>query len=213
MLGAANRLGGVVRLATSELLAGLLSPEVLQSFLTAHPQIEIEIDVSSRAVDLTRREADLALRATNVPPEELIGRQLGELRYAVYGTRDHAVAPSATALAEAPWLGFDRSLAYLEIARWQKAQVPERSVRLRFNSLAPMMQAAAEGLGLAVLPLFAAERVPALQRVTPILDQPRMKLWVLSHGDTRDNARVRAFTQHLGRHVPRVLAARQDSGA
>jgi len=211
MLGAANRLGGVIRLATSELLAGLLAPEVLQSFLTAHPQIEVEIDVSSRAVDLTRREADLALRATNVPPDDLIGREVGELRYSVYGARHSIGAVAAGTLSDLPWLGFDRSLAYLEIARWQKAQIPQEKVRVRFNSLSPMLQAAAEGLGIAILPLFAADRVSSLRRLTPVLDQPRMKLWVLSHGDTRESARVRAFAQHLGRHIPRVLAARQQA--
>jgi DNA-binding transcriptional LysR family regulator len=76
-----------------------------------------------------------------------------------------------------------------------------------------MLQGAAEGLGIAILPLFAADRHESLSRLTPVLDQPRMKLWVLSHGDTRDNARVRALAQHLGRHIPRVLAARQRSEA
>jgi hypothetical protein len=52
-----------------------------------------------------------------------------------------------------------------------------------------------------------------LSRLTPVLDEPRMKLWVLSHGDTRDNARVRALAQHLARQLPRVLAARQKQDA
>jgi hypothetical protein len=42
-----------------------------------------------------------------------------------------------------------------------------------------------------------------------VLEEPRTKLWVLSHGDTRDNARVRALAQYLALHIPSVLAARQ----
>jgi len=148
MLGAARRISGVVRLATSELFAGFLLPAVLDDFLTLHPEVEVEIDVSSRAVYLTRREADLALRASNAPAEDLIGRQVGELRYAVYGQREQQPVSSLAALAELPWLG-----------------------------------------------------------------SPRMNLWVLSHGDTRDNARVRALAQHLARQLPRVLAARQKQDA
>jgi DNA-binding transcriptional LysR family regulator len=213
MLGAAGRIGGVVRLATSELLAGFLLPAVLNDFLALHPQIEIEIDVSSRAVDLTRREADLALRASNAPAEDLIGRQVGELRYAVYGQRGQQPVSSVAALAELPWLGFDQSLAYLAIARWRDTHLASARTRVRFNSLAPMLHAAGEGLGVAILPIFAADRLAALSRLTPVLDEPRMKLWVLSHGDTRDNARVRALAQHLARQLPRVLAARQKQDA
>src|SRR5690606_21916978 len=85
--GSDARVEGVIRLATSEMLAGYLLPALLQHFLSAHAGIEIEADVSNRAVDLTRREADLALRATARPPDSMVGRQVGELRYAVYAAR------------------------------------------------------------------------------------------------------------------------------
>lgn len=209
MLDAAGRISGVVRLATSELFAGFLLPAALNAFLALHPEIEVEIDVSSRAVDLTRREADLAIRASNTPPDDLIGRQVGELRYAVYGARGQPRVSSIAALAEHPWLGLDQSLAHLAIARWRETHVAGARTRVRFNSLAPLLHAVGEGIGIAILPIFAADRLEALSRLTPVLDEPRMKLWVLSHGDTRDNARVRALAQHLGRHLPRVLAVRQ----
>jgi DNA-binding transcriptional LysR family regulator len=209
MLDAAGRIGGVVRLATSELFAGLLLPTVLNDFLSLHPEIEVEIDVSSRAVDLTRREADLAIRAGNTPPDDVIARHVGELRYAVYGARGQPRVSSIAALADHSWLGLDQSLSHLAIARWRETNVASARARVRFNSLAPMLHAVGEGLGIAILPIFAADRLEALSRLTAVLDEPRMKLWVLSHGDTRDNARVRALAQHLARHLPGALTARQ----
>jgi DNA-binding transcriptional LysR family regulator len=209
--GADERLSGVVRLATSELFAGFLLPPVLKPFLEQHPDIEIEIDASSRAVDLNRREADLALRATLVPPEHLVGRQVGELRYAVYGAR--GLEPAGRDSLDARcWLGFDDSISYLEIARWQRAQTRGKPPRVRFSSLAAMLHAAAAGLGVAVLPLFAADQHASLSRLSPVLDQPRMKLWVLSHRDVRGNARVAALARHLSGEIPRVLAAAQRLG-
>jgi DNA-binding transcriptional LysR family regulator len=208
ILGADERLAGVVRLATSELFAGYLLPAVLKPFLNSHPQIEIEVDATSRAVDLTRREADLALRATLAPPDDLIGREVGELRYAVYGARGIEPASHST-FDGLPWLGFDDSMAYLAIARWQRAQSVSKPARVRFSSLASMLQAAVEGLGVAILPLFAADQHTSLARLSGVLDQPRMRLWVLNHRDVRSNARVIALSRHLAREIPRVLAARQ----
>jgi len=207
IVGADERLSGLVQLATSELFAGYLLPPALKTFTAGHPDIEIEVDAASRIVDLNRREADVALRASTSPPEHFVGRQVGELRYAVYGVPE--VVPSAPyKLSELPWLGFHESLSYLAIARWQRAQSAHLP-RIRFGSLASMMQAAVEGLGVAILPLFAAERQTALVRLGAVLDQPRMKLWVLSHKEVRNNARVKALSRHLAREIPRVLSARQ----
>jgi len=209
MLGDDAQLSGVVRVATTELFAAYLLPPVLKGFLAEHPDIEVEVDVSSQAVDLTRREADMALRASLAPPDYLIGRDLGELRYAIYGTSEIARAePDTRTLHSLPWLGFDESISYLTIARWQRQNLEKRP-RVRFNSLAPMLQAAAEGLGIAILPLFAADHHPRLARLGAALDQPRMNLWVLTHKEVHENARVRALARYLGKHLPRVVAERQ----
>src|SRR6185503_1649636 len=85
--GADDRLEGVIRIATSELLAGYLLPPLFARFLAEQTGVEIEVDVSNRSVDLTRREADLALRATLQPPEALVGRQVGLMRYAAFAPR------------------------------------------------------------------------------------------------------------------------------
>jgi DNA-binding transcriptional LysR family regulator len=209
VLGADVRLSGVVRVATTELFACHLLPPALRGFLQAHPQIEVEIDVSNRNVDLTRREADLALRSTNQPPEHLYGRQVGELRYAVYAHRRFGKSGKPPALADLPWLGFDDSIRRLEIARWLQERRPDQATRLRSDSLAAILHAAAAGIGAAILPVFAAEGRPELRRLGPVQDQPRVGLWVLSHAEVRENARVRALSRHLAQELPGVLAGLQ----
>lgn len=211
VLGADVRLSGVVRIAASEMFGSYLLPQVLEGFLQSHPDIEIEIVVSNRNVDLTRREADLALRATNQPPEHLYGREVAQLRYAVFAHRRYFRRGRSPALEELPWIGFDESMRRLEIAQWLKARLPDLHTRLRVDSLIGMMQAAVSGLGAAVLPLFAADWQPDLRRVGEVLDQPRMGLWVLNHGDVRENARVRALSRHLVKELPAVLDRLQQS--
>src|SRR5262245_2263018 len=208
MAGSDSGLAGAVRLATSELLAGHLLPPVIESFLAMHPRVQVEIDVANHAVDLTRREADLALRASNTPGDHLVGRVAGELRYAIYGSRDRQYPASEDSWPQLPWLGFDDSIAHHGVARWLRAQT-HLPPRVRFSSIAPMVQAVADGLGVAILPLFAADRHPGLARVSAVLDQPRMQLWILTHPEMRDNARVGALARHLARTLPGVLADRQ----
>lgn len=201
--GADARVEGTIRLATSEMLAGYLLPPLLQRFLAAHPGVEIEADVSNRAVDLTRREADLALRATARPPESMVGRQVAELRYAVYAAR--ALLPRRDGqpeLATLPWVGFDERIAYTGIAQWFARALPGVRPRLKADSLPAMLKAAAAGLGAVVLPMFAAAQEPRLLRITPPIEGQAMGLWLLHHPDVRGNARVRLLMQFLADALP-----------
>lgn len=212
--GADARLEGVIRLATSELLAGFLLPPVLARFLAAHPGIEVEADVSNRNVDLTRREADLALRATPQPPQTLVGRQLASMGYAVYASRAllgrRRTPPDLRAL---PWIGFDERIAHFPVARWFARTLPEVQPRLRLDSMSAMLHAAAAGAGAVVLPTFAGAQERSLLRITPMIEGVDVGLWLLSHPDVRGNARVRAMGTFLAEALPAELERLSAAGA
>ena len=212
--GADARLEGTIRIATSELLAGHLLLPLLRRFLAEHPGIEIECDVSNRNVDLTRREADLALRATPQPPDMLVGRRVASMRYAVFASKEVVGRRrGAPVLAELPWIGFDDRIAHFQIAKWFREALPEVRPRLRLDSMSALMKAAAAGIGAVVLPTFAAAQEPGLLRVTPPIEGPEMGLWLLSHPDVRGNARVRALAAYLAQAVPLEMERLCDSGA
>jgi molybdate transport repressor ModE-like protein len=85
VIGRDLRPAGTVRVATTDtLLIGLLSP-VFAAFREAYPDIALEVSVSNAVVNLSRREADVAIRPTTAPPEHLIGRRLVTIEQAVYG--------------------------------------------------------------------------------------------------------------------------------
>ena len=212
--GADARLEGTIRIATSELLAGHLLLPLLRPFLAEHPGIEIECDVSNRNVDLTRREADLALRATPQPPDMLVGRRIGSMRYAVYASKQLiGKRSSAPVLGELPWVGFDDRIAHFHIAQWFRQALPDVRPRLRLDSMSALMKAAAAGIGAVLLPTFAAAQEPALVRVTEEIVGPEMGLWLLNHPDVRGNARVRALATHLAQAVPLEIQRLMRSGA
>jgi len=212
--GADDRLEGVIRIATSELLAGYLLPPLFARFLAEQTGVEIEVDVSNRSVDLTRREADLALRATLQPPEALVGRQVGLMRYAAFAPRSLlAGRRAAPVLQELPWVGFDERVSHLRIARWFREALPEVTPRLRFDSIPALLRAASAGAGAVLLPTFVAPLAPDLVRITPAVDGADMGLWLLNHPDARGNARVRALSGFLSRTVPEELARLEALGA
>jgi DNA-binding transcriptional LysR family regulator len=214
VLGADRRLTGTVRIATSEMLGAYLLPRLLEEFLDAHPEIEVEVDVSNHAVDLSRREADLALRATLTPPEHLIARKVGEVASAIFGTPALLQRLDGPAALEAlPWIGFADGMAGVLQARWLREKLPQVRPRLRMDSYVAILQAAALGVGVAALPAFAAAQDPRLVRISEPLDIPKMPVWLLTHPEVRNNARVRALLQHLAERTPAVLDTLIGAGA
>lgn len=213
VVGADARLQGVIRVASSELLSAGLLTRVLGAFLGEHPDIDVELLVANRHADLSRREADLALRATPKPPPELIGRELTRVDYAVYARRGaYAECSELPALANERWVGLDESLSHLQISEWMRQTYPGVRLTLRSDSLAALIKAVAAGIGISVLPRFAAAQDDGVEQISAPLKDVQMPVWLLSHPDSRGNARVRALSQFLVQQIPRELGRIVSTG-
>jgi DNA-binding transcriptional LysR family regulator len=188
-------LAGTVRLTTATHLSAHLLVPALPALRERHPGILLEIAADQRTFDLSRREADLALRMGRPRDGGLVTRKLSDVAYGLYAARDSAAARRGSVdLAGDPFLSFDASLAGAPQERWLARVAPERHVVFRCNSTASLHAAARLGIGIAVLPCFVAEDDPALTR----LEGPepvKHELWLLVHGDLRRAPRVRAVIE------------------
>lgn len=214
LVGVDERLEGPVALTCSDhFIAGLLLPD-LAEFCRTYPGIELCLTVDPRPYDLSRREADIALRVLALgaqPPEHLVGGKLTPVVLASYVARAHAdPADPAQGSPPARWLSFDQrkvhegliaESSFPEVPPWGSFSTPELQV-----------MAAREGLGAVMLPTYVGDREPALQR----LARPDLRhvadLWMLSHPDLRDNARLRALRERVRRTLTRHRPLFQGEG-
>jgi len=174
-------------------------------FRKAYPEIRLEIIVSNASLNLSKREADIAVRATQHPPETLIGRRTASIRWAVYG-RPEIVGEAGYEHARArdyQWVGFADNLANLSPATWLHDHVGEERVMYRVDTVMGLAEAAQAGAGLALLPCFIGSATPGLARLTEPEEGIDAGLWLLTHPDLRGTARVRAFMEHVGRELAR----------
>lgn len=183
------RLDGPLRITMPETLVGPLMTMLIAPFERRHPQVELELIVSNAFLNLTKRDADIALRPTNDPPEMLVGRRLCGIATAIY---DHVDRPAELGEPEAQrWVLPDDSLAHLAAARWLRDLAPPAAIRS--NSMNGILEASKAGMGSAALPCFMADTEPLLRRVEGPLADLETGLWALTHLDLRRTARVRAF--------------------
>lgn len=194
------QLSGIVRVTTTDtLFRGLLLPQ-LPAFRRLHPRIQLQVIGTNQLANLTRREVDVAIRATNRPPDNMLGRKIGVARWAVYGARAYLdQRGDDLSFDQYDWIGLDETLAHLPEYPWLERHVPPERIVLRLNNLLHKIDLVKHGHGVALLLCFLAEPEPGLLRLTepnPLFDTD---IWLLSHPDLRQVARIRAFTEFIAR--------------
>ncbi len=194
---------GTVRLTSASHIATSLLAPALPSLRERHPGLLLELAVDQRTFDLTRREADLAVRLGRPRDAGLVMRKLSDVTYRFYASRAYLGARRAVDLGSDAFVGFEESLAGTPQERWIARVAPERRVVFRCNSTAALQAAARVGMGVAVLPCFVADPDPGLVRLEGPDPVPH-ELWLLVHGDLRKTPRVRAVIEWIDVLVERV---------
>lgn len=225
VLGRDRELTGPLRVTTAFVVMEHLLPRPLAAFARAYRGIEVEVVENAFLVDLSRRhadgaapwarlEADVAIRLSANVAEHLVGRQLGQSHCRVYALRGapglpQAVTPVEQLVREAPWVAFERDAASRVYDRWMREHLAQADVRLRvdiFNAKAAVLHT---GVGVGILPTFMEPKHPELVPVSDPLPELAVPVWMLTHPDLRQTARVRAFMQHVGDGVAALLEAAQ----
>ena len=205
--GADPGVSGTVRLTTTGHLATHLFAPALTGFLARHPGLRMELLGDNRSLDLTRREADLAVRMVRPDTPGLVSRKLGEIAFACY-----AATGDARDFGAQLFLGYDDPPANAPPHRYLSALVPPERVVLRSNTILPLVEAARAGLGCAVMPCFTAEADPALRRVPAQRAMPPVTLWLLYHEDLRRSPRLRAAVEFVDEVIQARRAALMPAG-
>lgn len=193
---------GVVRLTSSDGLAVGYLPPVLARFAAQWPDIHVELRVENAISDIAAREVDVALRPASRLAGNMVGRKAGTMGYALYASRAYSRAhpridPRAPDLAGHDVIGYDDSMAFYSTARWLARHARRSRVRASANSLQAMLNLAAAGMGIAALPCVIGDAAPGVSRASEPIEAMQTGLWVCTHPDIRNVARVRALLDFL----------------
>jgi len=203
------RPSGVVRITTTDSFATTLLNPVLALCRVRYPQIALHVGIDNNMLDLSKRDADIAVRPTLQPPEYLVGKCIAPLAFAVYGAMDYLDNTTASALSEHHWIGLGESLERHRTMQWLQKVIPLEQVGYRIDGFGSVAQACADGLGLAVLPCFLGDNLAPLRRIHEPLPELASELWVLTHPDLRKTARIQTVFQFLHQELGKRSLALQ----
>jgi len=191
---------GSVRLATPEAFGTYLVAPNVHLLHARHPAIELELAPESRSVSLSRREADIAIGLTRPPRGRVVARRLVDYRLGLYAAGEylarHPPIKTMEVVKAHPLVWYIDELIDIPELRYFDQIVSDAPTVFRSSSIAAQQAAVANGLGLGVLHVFAAEQDGRLQRVLPELEVTR-SYWLLMHADQQRLPRIRAVVDFL----------------
>jgi DNA-binding transcriptional LysR family regulator len=176
---------------------------------SVHPRISITHVNSEDFVDLSRREADIAVRAADNPPENLVGRRIGTIQWGLYGAKaKYPETPADFVPTEHDWIGFGGRWAAAPPTKWLKENIPSERIRAEVDDPQSIRELAASGLGLGLLMSIDGDQDSRLTLVARWPgDLPPTSLWLLMHPDVSRAHRVRVVAELLYERLRALDAA------
>lgn len=200
--GADLRPSGDVRVSVSSIVIDHLLPSVLAQFRSSFPDVQIELISTREHVNLRRREADIAIRIADTVPDWLVGRKLADLQFKVFTRRSRRgklpLQNIDDLFLQRRWIGFERDSHDLKFDRWLARHVPSEQVVLRVDNFSHAANMARSGIGIALLPAFVASSIPELQPLTASIEGLETPLWLVTHPELKDAARIQVLMRAFG---------------
>jgi len=192
-----GQVSGNVRISTTDtVLHGLIAP-ALPALRRMHPLISYELNSGNELANLTRRDADIAVRATKKPPPHLVGKRLGTIRVALFAAHKGGPRLAEVEAGKCAWIAPDDALPEHPSVIWRRRHFPSVTPAYRVNSIMTVAELVEQNLGVGVLPLFLARSRPGLRQLTEELADAETDLWLLTHAESRHLRRIAAVYAHL----------------
>jgi len=217
--GQDRELGGTVRLTATETLAARFLIPAMAALRRRHPELEIELIPDYRILDLSRQQADLAMRNARPADPRLVCRRVGGFAITLYASRAYLAARGRPRRG-AGLAGHDLvSWTYLLPAtrtQFMGESVTGARIVFRSNSTLALTHAVAEGFGIGFIPCYLADEHPRLVRIWPDAAPHMQKLWLIHHEDLRRTARIKLVADAIAaalRRESRVLRGKARRNA
>jgi DNA-binding transcriptional LysR family regulator len=189
--------------------AAWLTPRI-REFMDLYPEIQVSLVVNDTELDLSMREADVAIRMSPPRQPDLVQRHLTTLRYHIYASSEYLKRFGTPQKPED--LDKHRVVVYGEDSLpptrtinflWDAGVRPghERRPIFMVNNVYGILRAVESGLGIAALPDFMAQEAVDLIRILPELAGPEVEAYFVYPEELRSSKRIAVFRDFLLRKV------------
>ncbi|MGB9098560.1 LysR family transcriptional regulator [Erwinia sp.] len=171
----------VVRISASPAVAAHLIAPAVADFAQSHPNISLSLSGASHHVQLSKGEADIAVRLTRPDDPDLLTRRIGTMRFGLYASPSWLTVPPESWV----FIAYESSLEHVTQQKWLESLLDGRRIIFRASDLMAQQQAARRGVGLVTLPCFMGDSDNALIKLTVNSRAPVRSMWLVAYPEYR----------------------------
>ena len=208
---------GGLRLTTNELVANSMVIPALPEFRKAYPNLQVDLVITDRSMDLENGEADLAIRTSKALAEsDLVARKICDHDMALYCSRDYASRRGTPAsyeeLKDHDLIDVTVEMGEMPAATWMMRHSGGKQPITRSNSMGSLVQAVKAGLGIGALPCTIGDVDHHLLRCSDIIEEARVSSWLVTRRELKDTPRVRAFIDFMAPYLQQQIRQVEEQG-
>lgn len=181
----------------------------MKEFTDHYPEIQVTLICEDRELDLSRREADAAIRFAPARHPDLVQVPIMSLRNSLYANNDylrvHGIPKTAADLTQHKLLAFDDSLGSLPFpeVNWMfdLPQLKGVEPSFRVNSLIAMRTMVKQGMGIAALPDYLVHRTRHISRVLPEIEGPVTDAYYIYPVELKNSKRIAVFRNFVTQKI------------
>lgn len=187
----AEAVTGLVRLTCVAAMSSEYLVYCLPDLYARHPDLVVELIDTDANLNLSRHEADVAIRGSRPMRGDFIIRKLAVIGFAVYESARMEVGTGRD------WVAYNQNLMQLPEMRWLETNMDGGRIRLRNSGMGTLCGAIASGIGRGILPCFIGDVHSELRRSSPGDPVLSRDVWLLIHREARESARVAVVADWL----------------
>ncbi len=181
----------------------------MREFSETYPEINITMLVDDRELDLTMREADVAIRLFPAKHPELIQKKLTVLNNSIYAAnsylRTYGIPKKPQDLQKHRLIIFsdEQKQPFAEVNWLLKtfASSPQTKIPFQINNLVGLVKAVESGIGIAGLPDYIAQSNQLLSKVLPEINGPKTEVYLIYSVEMRNSKRINIFKDFILRKL------------
>ncbi len=193
--GQSLSLDGTVCISASQILATHMLPPIIAGMRALHPGIEIEIVATNETSDLSRREADIAVRSFRPKQPDLVARKVKDSLARLYAAPAYLERignpTTPDELSRGEFLGFDREVGLMNGLNAMGLSLTPSSFPVLTENQLVQWELAKQGVGICIMMEEVGDAEPRVQRALPSLPPFPVPMWLTTHRELNTSRRMR----------------------
>jgi DNA-binding transcriptional LysR family regulator len=208
--GLETKLKGRILITTTPSIATTFLPKIIKKFQVKWPELYVDLKASNQFYNLSKREADIAIRPAVNVPLHLIGRNLGKLNFSIYGAKNYSKEKLKKNnflknIDKYNFIVLDESLEHLKSKKWLDSKLTDESKIYKVDDLSVMAKMCNDGVGLALLPEYFTKDFKNLELLYEPKEFVGSDLWILTHKNMSKVPKVKTCTDFLFEEIKQAI--------